>query len=575
MRVPVSFRALLFGLSLVVWAASAGAIKLQVRGSTAVEARAAIRDGRLELRGTLQDETGRPIGQARLRVRASRERGGPGLALGRPIGCSTTSRRDVHVGTDELLVDTDAAGGFCVVLPDLDRRAALKVSFDGDRYHERSAADIDVDSSRRSLTLSFSPAPGLFPLERASHAIWIDARIEAADDSLSETLQIRLWLEERDGARRELARPPLRAGERAEVIVDSGKLGAVGPATLVAEFAGSDATQPARRTAAIQRTRRVALSLAGQVPAADPSAGLELDVAVGSAGGAVDAGAVEMLVGGQSVGTAPVSAGAARVSSLFPLPAVGNVSVTLRYLPEAPWWLAGDPLVLSVPVAPPSPWRRLPWIFAAIAVGAWVVRTWWRPPRTEKPESERASLPPGRPSLDVIELGPERSGWRGRVVDAHEGTPIPDAAVVVLLPAFASDGVAARAFADEAGQFELPAVQRSEGARLRVSSRWHSSLLRDLPPAGNLQVSLVSRRRALLGRLVDWATRMGKPWSAPGEPTPKHVESVARARHAADVAHWAHEVERAAFGADAPDEEVEDRIREQEPAWRDGDDARR
>ena len=387
--------------------------------------------------------------------------------------------------------------------------------------------------------------------------------------------RFRLWLEERDGTRRDLAGTTVRSGERAEVIVESDKLGAVGPATLVAEFAGSPTTQPARRTASIQRTQRVAISVAGQVPAADPGSGVELDVAVGSADGAVDAGAVEMLVGGQSVGTAPVSAGTARVSSVFPLPASGAVSVTLRYLPEAPWWLAGDPLVLSVPVAPPSPWRRLPWVLAAIAVGAWVVRAWWRPPRTEKPESERVSLPPGRPSLDVLELGPERSGWRGRVVDAHEGTPIQDASVLVLLPAFASDGVAARTFSDEAGRFELPAVQRTEGARLQVSSRWHSSLLRDLPPAGNLQVSLVSRRRALLGRLIDWATRMGKPWSTPGEPTPKHVESVARDRHAREVAHWAHEVERAAFGPDAPDAEVEDRIREQEPAWRDVDDSSR
>ena len=35
------------------------------------------------------------------------------------------------------------------------------------------------------------------------------------------------------------------------------------------------------------------------------------------------------------------------------------------------------------------------------------------------------------------------------------------------------------------------------------------------------------------------------------------------------------EVERAAFGPDAPDAEVEDRIREQEPAWRGVDDSSR
>ncbi|MCK6535114.1 MAG: hypothetical protein L6Q84_19245 [Polyangiaceae bacterium] len=575
MRAPVFSSALAAFFALMVWAWVASAVKLQVRGSTELDARASIRDGRLELKGSITDDTGRPVGQARVRVRATRERGGPALRLGRPVGCGETGQRQIHAGSDELLVDTNGSGAFCVSLPDLDRRAALSVSFDGDRFHEKSSTELDVDSSRRSLVLTFSPAPAQLALERESHAIWLDARVDPVDETVSEALQLRLMIEERDGNRRELGRASIRSGERAELVVKSKDLGAAGPATLVAEFAGSDTTQPARRAAPVQRTVKVALSVAGKVPAADPSAGLELDVAVGSSAGAVNAGAVEMLAGGESVGTAPVRGGAAHVASVFPLPASGPITVTLRYLPEAPWWLPGDPVVISVPVAPPSPWRRLPWVLAALGIGAWVVRTWWRPTRTEKPEKDRASLPPGRPSLDVIEVGPERSGWRGRVVDAHEGHAIADASVVILLPAFASDGVAARAFSDDEGRFELPAVQRMDGARLQVSSRWHSTLLRDLPPAGHLQVSLVSRRRALLSRLVDWAGRMGKPWTTPGDPTPRHVASVARARHADDVALWAGEVERAAFGADAPDAEVEDRIREQEPAWRSGDDARR
>ena len=370
----------------MVWAWVASAVKLQVRGSTELDARASIRDGRLELKGSITDDTGRPVGQARVRVRATRERGGPALRLGRPVGCGETGQRQLHVGGDELLVDTNGSGAFCVSLPDLDRRAALSVSFDGDRFHEKSATELDVDSSRRSLVLTFSPAPAQLALERESHAIWLDARVDAVDETVSEALQLRLMIEERDGSRRELGRASIRSGERAELVVKSKDLGAAGPATLVAEFAGSDTTQPARRAAPVHRTVKVALSVAGKVPAADPSAGLELDVAVGSSAGAVNAGAVEMLSGGESVGTAPVRGGAAHVASVFPLPASGQITVTRRYLPEAPWWLPGEPVVLSVPVAPPSPWRRLPWVLAALGIGAWVVRTWWRPARTEKPE---------------------------------------------------------------------------------------------------------------------------------------------------------------------------------------------
>jgi hypothetical protein len=50
------------------------------------------------------------------------------------------------------------------------------------------------------------------------------------------------------------------------------------------------------------------------------------------------------------------------------------------------------------------------------------------------------------------------------------------------------------------------------------------------------------------------------------------VAEVARSRRAEDVALWAAEVERAAFGREPPDAEAEDRIREQEPAWRGGGD---
>lgn len=572
MRVPASFPGFLLALSCWVWASAALAVKVQVRGSTQLEARALIRDGRLELRGAIKDDAGRAIGQARLRINASRERGGPSLRLGRPTGCASTTQGQLHAAFDELLVDTDGAGSFCVAFFDVDRRAALKVGFEGDRYHEKSAIELDVDSSRRSLVLSFSPAPALLALERETHAVWIDARVEPAEEPVSEALQLKLVLEERDGTRRELGRAAISSGERAELIVKSRDLGAPGPATLVAEFAGSDTVQPARRTAPVQRNVRVSLSVAGAIQPADPSSGLELDVAVGSAVGAVPGGSVEVVVGKDSVGTAPVQGGTSHLVAVFPLPASGSVPVVLRYLPEAPWWLPGEPLALSVPVSPPSPWRRLPWVVAALGIGAWVVRTWWRPPRTEKPERDRVSLPPGRPSLDVIEILPEKSGWRGRVVDAHEGSAIEGATLTIILPAFATDGVAARSVSDEAGRFELAPVQRVEGARLEVSAPWHSTLVRDLPPDGHLQVSLVSRRRALLGRLVEWATRMGKPWTAPGDPTPRHVASVARERRAEDVAAWANEVERAAFGAEAPDAEVEERVREQEPAWRSADD---
>jgi hypothetical protein len=551
-----------------------GAFKVRVRGSVSIEARAIPRGDTLEVRGSLKDDVGRPLGQARLRARFQRERGGPLVPMTSPRPCKPTRTRDLYHTWGELVIDTDGTGAFCFSLSDAKRRGVVELEFDGDRDYDKAETSVDVDSSRRSLLLSFLRL-GALPLESESHAITVSTGVDPPEEASSEPLQLRLVLEERDGKRRDLAKATTQAGESAEFRVAARALGQPGPATLWVEFAGSDTIQPAKKSGLITRTARVTLSPAGTLPTADPSDGVELNVAVGSALGAVPGGAVEGVVNGESVGAAPVSMGIAHVAMWFPLPTHGVIPVTLRYLPEAPWWVAGEPLSLSLPVAPPSPWRRVPWVIAAIGIAFWVVRTWWRPTRTEKPERDRVSVPPGRPSLDVVEVGPLRSGWKGRVLDAHDGTAIAGARISVMVPSFGGDGVGASDVADDDGAFTLSHVESGEGARLEVTARYHSTLIRPLPPAGNVVVSLVSRRRSLLGRLVDWAGRMGRPWTLPGEPTPGHVAKVAAARRAADVEGWAEAVEAAAYGPETPDAEAEERIREREPSWRGREEAGR
>ena len=535
-------RALPLALALLLVALPAAAVKVQVRGTVNIDARAVARGDRLEVHGVLKDDTGRPLGQARIRGRLRRERNGPIQPIQRPTPCSPTTVRDLHLATEEILVDTDGAGSFCVSLATTDKRGVVSLEFDGDRYYEHAEATIDVDSSRRSLALSFSPEPHALSLESETQTIRLDTRLEPAEDAPNEPLQLRLLLEDKSGARRELARAAVPAGERALLKLSTHDLGQPGPASLIAEFAGSDAIQPARRIAPILRTLLVTLSAAGPVSPADPRDGADLTIAVGSALGAVPGGAVEALVAGESVGAAPVSDGFAHVVATFSTTAK-SVPVTLRYLPNAEWYKAGPPISLEVPVSPPSPLRRLPWIVAALAVGLWVVRTWWRPPRTEKPDRERISLPPGRPSLDVIELGPAHSGWRGRVLDGHDGTPLEGVRVSIFFPSFGGDGLAASDVSDQDGRFELAHVDRTEGARLQATARWHATFEKPIPPPGQVVLSLVSRRRALLGRLVDWANRMGRPWASPGDPTPGHVARVAEARQAGDVGAWADAVE--------------------------------
>ena len=428
---------------------------------------------------------------------------------------------------------------------------------------------IPVDASRRSLSLHFSPDPQRLSLERTSHVIWVETQAEPPFGASEEAppIQLVLSFSEPGAPPKQLARAGARPGERVELKLSTQALGNPGPGVLTVEFAGSDAMQRAERTSVVQRTARVQLTLAGQVPRSDPHDGIELRVAAATTLGAVPGGTVEARVGNESVGAAPVTAGLARVLAVFDAPQGGEVPITLHFLPPAPWWEPGEALTVNVRVAPPSPWRRLPWVIAALLIGAWIMRGWRRPLRSEKSDDERRSLPPGRPSVEVVELGPAHSGWRGKVLDAHDGAPIPGARIQVLVPAFGGDGVAATTFSDSEGRFELPSVNVTEGSRLEAGARWHATLVKPVPPAGQVSINLVTRRRALLERLVEWATQRGGPWKSESDPTPAHIARLGRRRRAPEVARWAEQVEEAAYGPVAPDESKEEEVRSREPRW--------
>jgi hypothetical protein len=542
-------------------AEAAHAAKIRIRARATLEARAVPRDGAVELKGFLKDDAGRPIGRARVQIAPRTGR------LQVKQTCGRTDR--AHATDDGVAIDSDGAGSFCIQIRG--SSGHFRLSFGGDAYHDRVETELEVDSSRRALALRFDPEPRFLALERA-HSVRVQTAVEPPDvDASPEKVLLELSLVTRQGAQRKLESSEVTAGEPAEFQLRSADLGEPGPATLVVAFRGSETLSPAHRSAMIQRTAIVNLALAASLAPADPSDGIEIPVAVGSTVGAVPAGTVEALVGGRSVGAAPVQAGVARVIAVFDAPHAGTVPITLRYLRDAEWWRAGEPLTIPAAIAAPSPWRRLPWVLAALAITLWVVRGWRRPARSEsRARAEEESLPSGRASVEVIERGPARSGWRGRVRDAHDGQPIVGARVSIQIPAFGGGGRAAAAVTDASGTFELPHVDgaQSEGAQIETVARWHGRLARPLPPPGFVAIQLVSRRRLLLERLVDWAARMGRPWNERSEPTPGHVARVARERRAGDVADWAQAVEKAAYGPEPPDEIEEGRVREREPDWR-------
>src|SRR5260221_11563213 len=104
------------------------------------------------------------------------------------------------------------------------------------------------------------------------------------------------------------------------------------------------------------------------------------------------------------------------------------------------------------------------------------------------------------------------------------------------------------------GSFAVESAGFPSGTRVEVHAPFHATLSAPLPVPGVIELSLISRRRALLERLVRWAERRGKPWTrGSGDPTPAHVAGVASSEAEAHVERWARGLEHLAFGPNPPD----------------------
>ncbi len=166
--------------------------------------------------------------------------------------------------------------------------------------------------------------------------------------------------------------------------------------------------------------------------------------------------------------------------------------------------------------------------------------------------------------MRVLASPADLRGWRGKVADAHDGAPIAGAQLSIVAPTFEGDGVLARAVSDEHGAFTLDGAHRGD-ARLVVSADAHAAHEQPLPPPSVLAVALVTRRRALLERLVKWARQRGAPFDGAPEPTPGHVRRAASRAGAVEIEAWAGGVEQAADGLDPVDEGREREVRAREP----------
>ena len=556
-----------------------GAIRIQVKGSAQIQG-AAHSDARgFVIRGEVIDDAGAPVAGATVTIHVSAlEENGARITLPEASPCERRTRgpRVSRAAPDEYSIDTDERGGFCVRGDSPLPPSKIHMRFGATRLHDAAEAQVPLDAleARAARTLlRFEPSLEVIDLDREAIPITASLRVERTDSPLDASAKregLEVILEDERGVKVATA---LTGGDgRARFDVKSALLDAPGAGELRLRFDGAPGLARSAAAMPVMRRAEVKLALTHPLDSSDPEDGAPIDVDVTSSRGPVSGGVVEAMRGAESVGTGAVADGKARVIVSFPVDRAGSAELSLRYVAAAPWWRAGQELRVDLPIAGPGILRQVLLAVVVVIVTAWVIAPWRRAPKPRAPkDAEALNAPPsGRAGVQVVASPAGQRGWKGTVMDAHEGTPVAGARLSIVVPAFEGDGVVVRGAADERGAFTLSIEGSStsaapNGARLMVESATHSTHEQALPPPSVLSVALVTRRRAVLDRLVRWARRQGSPFDGPPEPTPGHVRRVATRASAREIEAWAMKIEHLAFGPDEVDERTEKDVRSVEP----------
>lgn len=560
--------------------------RLRVRGGSRVETHTSNDRGELVFRGTLLDDAGEPLGDERIRIRLTKEDAGsdanananPGtngtvdatLAAGlrHARACTSITGNGVRVedtaddGAPTLIATTDEGGRFCFRAALSKDRYRATVMWKGSDLIDGATNDVVFDLGRVGLSLHFDPVPHVITLDDPESTIGVDAWLD--DDGTTRSAEgLELTLTNERGER--LAKERTNRSGNASFRVATNTMGGVGPGELRVSFEGNDDVAKASQTAVVERAARVVMNVEGDArtrTALVPEDGIPVRVRVTAHGKNVDEGAVEARVDDRLVGAAKVSHGIAALSLTFS--AQGSEAVVrLRYVSGVRWLEAPDDVLLTLPIRSSGPLLKI----VVLVTGAFMLAFFFlgrlASGRTKPtPVSSGAENAPIEAVPRVVMLQPADStiaGFRGRVVDAHVGVPVAFADVWIERASFDGVTILARTRTDASGHFELAGpVERTSGERLVAEGRLHERLTQNLPASGELLVTLVSRKRAILARLVAWARKEGPPFDAPPEPTPGHVERAAIDRP--ETARWANEVERAAFGYEDVDARREEEL---------------
>lgn len=548
-----------------------GAPRIRLKGKAHVDASASKSAEVRILSGTVTDDALRPAPATvtLTLTRRSATTEDPGIAQPAPAALPLVATLPQACAGDEppvletstrLALRTDVSGRFCVRLHLPPDRYLARLAVRATPLLDEGVRELSFDSSVDDVTLRFAAEPLTVSLESDESSIEVDAFADPPHGPIPAPGLV-LELVDETGSR--LGEATTDAFGQAQFHVTAVRLGQPGRGVLRATFTGNGTFGSSAREASVEKRLGVRLVLPdvpvdGTLARGRPEEGIALRVRAVPVGtncpGVLPTGVVEARVGDTVVGAGMLARGESFFVARFGTRGPGPVPLTLRYVPDAPWFQPRAELHAIVPVRGPSPWTRFLTVLAGAAALAWFVGArppgrWRLAPRARAWSTARPgawSIAAGRAGVRV-ETERTNEGWRGRVVDAHDGAPVGGARIRIERPTFGGCDLVAHTDCDAGGRFVLSATAALPGDRFVAEGNLHTPLRQAVPPAGEVTIALVLRRRAILDRLISWARRHPGPIGGRPEPTPSEIGHFARSQPT--IARWASEVERAAFGA--------------------------
>jgi hypothetical protein len=268
----------------------------------------------------------------------------------------------------------------------------------------------------------------------------------------------------------------------------------------------------------------------------------------------INEGLLEARENGAFVALSPVRNGLAELELEM---GQAERDIVISYASASPAFVAGESLQIRIAAKTVS--SRWAGIHAVglLLFSIWLAFTWLRPGREQKGASP--SEPPKKALLQ--ETGERAGRVHGRVLDAHTGSPLSHARLVLQSVGAERSEQLEAVTSNDAGAFEFATRVESHPLLRLVATSDSFMTLSATVKSAQVTVHLTERRRAVISSLVFWARKAGRPWDRKPSATPGSVEATATHRSDHDTANWAQAVAAAAYGESMPSEATVEALR--------------